>query len=340
MDNSQNYQMMNNFNNFNNINPLFNNGNLFYMQNQLPNNFNQMNFGNQMLMNNNPMMMQMNNNTQNDIEDVYDYIKEPKKKVIFLRVLDNKSFNILIPCSLRKNELYCTAISYKKFDHSEIQLFHNEKFLNDDETSIDCINEGDEIKIIEQLHGIDFSYYDLYLSKHKKEPLINIILYSNNIKGKTFCFTLNTSIEEMIKIICNELCIPENQREEYFFLMNGKKLSFYDKSTLFQNRIKNFTRIYTIRTKNITLFNYLNGRCLGVTIKDKNKIICNKFTGTLNTIKQFYEFIYVNEFKNRNISLKKIIINGKEFQKDDERTFSSLGIRKNFICNVELNENH
>ena len=63
--------------------------------------FNQMGFGNQMLMNNNPMMMQMNMNTQNDIEDVYDvydYIKEPKKKVIFLRVLDNKSFNILIPC--------------------------------------------------------------------------------------------------------------------------------------------------------------------------------------------------------------------------------------------------
>ena len=178
MDQTQNYQMMNNFNNLNNINPLFNNGNIFYMQNQFPNNFNQMNFGNQMLMNNYLMMMQLNMNVNKlEFEDVYKYIKEPKKKIKFLRVLDNKSFNILIPCSLRKNELYFTAKFYKKFECSEIQLFHNETFLNDDETSIDCINEGDEIKIIEQLHGVDFSYYNLYLSKHKNEPLINIIIY-------------------------------------------------------------------------------------------------------------------------------------------------------------------
>ena len=178
MDQTQNYQMMNNFNNLNNINPLFNNGNIFYMQNQFPNNFNQMNFGNQMLMNNYLMMMQLNMNVNKlEFVDIYKYIKEPKKKIKFLRVLDNKSFNILIPCSLRKNELYFTAKFYKKFECSEIQLFHNETFLNDDETSIDCINEGDEIKIIEQLHGVDFSYYNLYLSKHKNEPLINIIIY-------------------------------------------------------------------------------------------------------------------------------------------------------------------
>ena len=296
-----------------------------------------MNFGNQMLMNNNPMMMQMNMNAQNYIEDVYEYIKEPKKKVIFLRVLDNKSFNILIPCSLRKNELYCTARYYKKFEYSEIQLFHNEKFLNNDETSIDCINEGDEIKIIEQLHGIDFSYYDLYLSKHKNEHLINIILISNRKNNKCFHFTLNTSIEEMLKIFFNELCIPENQRKENYFLFSGKRLDFYDKSTLFQKGIENGGLIYVCRNNNINHQNLKKGIYLEVLIKDKNKIIGNVFTGTLHPIKEFYKFIDVNYFKCR---LKKIIINGKEFQKDDERTFSSLGIRENFICNVELNENH
>ena len=51
-------------------------------------------------------------------------------------------------------------------------------------------------------------------------------------------------------------------------------------------------------------------------------------------------FLIENKYICRNLSLKKIIINGKEFQKYDERTFSSLGIRENFICNVELNENH
>ena len=326
MDQTQNYQMMNNFNNLNNINPLFNNGNIFYMQNQFPNNFNQMNFGNQMLMNNNPMMMQLNMNVNKlEFEDVYDYIKEPKKKIKFLRVLDNKSFNILIPCSLRKNELYFTAIFYKKFECSEIQLFHNETFLNDDETSIDCINEGDEIKIIEQLHGVDFSYYKLYLSKHKNEPLINIRIYIvwKQIK-RIFHFTNNTSIEEMIKIIFNELFIPENQRKEYYFLFNGYKLNFYDKSTL-EQKLKDGFGIEFYKSNDLCT-NLRNGKNLEVLIRDRNKIIGKGIAGTLQTIKDFYLDIDENNFKCNNILLKNIKINGKELQKDDERTLSSIGI--------------
>ena len=35
-----------------------------------------------------------------------DYIKEPKIKIVFVRVLDNKAIKVKIPCSLRKNKLY------------------------------------------------------------------------------------------------------------------------------------------------------------------------------------------------------------------------------------------
>ena len=92
MDQSHSYKPM--INNFNNINPFLNNGNYFYMQNQLSNNINQMNFANQMGVNYNPMMMMMqmnmnaqmpiiNNTKSEDFCDIYDYIKESKKKLIF-----------------------------------------------------------------------------------------------------------------------------------------------------------------------------------------------------------------------------------------------------------------
>ena len=343
MDQTHSYNpMINNFNNLNNINPFLNNGNYFYMQNQLSNNINQM------VMNDNPMMiMQMNTNVQmpiiNNIKleyfyDIYDYIKESKKKIVFLRVLDNKSFNLLIPCSLRNNELYYTAEFYKKFECSEIQLFHNEKFLNDDEVSIDYINEGDQIKIIEQLHGVDFSYYDLYYSKHKNEILINIILFITwKESTKVFHLSSNTSIEEMIKIFFNGLCIPENKKGCYYFLFNGNKLDIYDKSTLKEKNLENGMIIESNKIKN---FNLRKGKNLEVLIKDENGVIAQRPAGTLQMVKELYFDIVENIFKCNNLSLKKIKINGKEIHKDDESTLSSIGIRENFICNIELNKNH
>ena len=84
-------QMPNNFNqnpnfNFNNINPWINNG--FFPYNQM--------YQIQMMMN------QMQNNYQqkvkkeDEISDIYNEIKEEKKQILFTRVLDNKSFKILI----------------------------------------------------------------------------------------------------------------------------------------------------------------------------------------------------------------------------------------------------
>ena len=102
-------------------------------------------------------MNQMQNNYQqkskeeDEITDIYNEIKEEKKQIIFTRVLDNKSFKVLIPCSLRKNDLYGADCQFTKFEFSQMQLFHKDKFLNSDETKIECINEGEEVKIIEVL---------------------------------------------------------------------------------------------------------------------------------------------------------------------------------------------
>ena len=327
-------------------NPMMMNNNPMMMPNQpmmMANNPMMMN-NNPMMMNNNPMMMQMNMNVQmseinnSESEDFYDYIKEIKKKIVFLRVLDDNSFNLLIPCSLRKNELYSTANFYKKFECSEMQLFHNEKFLNDDESSIDCIKEGDQIKIIELMQGVDFSSYESYLSKHRNETLFNIILFIVwKEKRRTFQFAINASIEEIIKIFFNELRIPEIKKCEYYFLFNGYKLNINDKSTLVQKNIKDGMIIEIHKAIN---WGFRFGKNLEALIKEGNKVIGKMPAGTLQTIKNLYLDIDNNFFNCNNLSLKKIKINGKEIQKDDERTLSSIGIRDNFICYIELNKEH
>ena len=235
MDQTSNFiQMPNNCNPFfNNMNTNYNfnlNQNMFFnqmnqMQNQMnqfqmPNQMNQNEMQNQMIMQMMINQMQMRNNNQNKedkYEDVYVYINEEKKRIIFLRI-DNGSSKVLVPCSLRKNELYITAQKYKKFDFSEIQLFYEGRFMNEDETTIDSVNDGDEIKIIEQVHGVDFSYYDLYLLKHKNEPKNNITFNLANGLKKVLHLTSNTSIKEMIKIFLFEINIPENIAEKIFFI--------------------------------------------------------------------------------------------------------------------------
>ena len=159
--------MPNNLNqipNFNNFNPWVNNG--FFPYNQM------FQIQNQMMVNQMQNNYQQKSKEKDEITDIYNEIKEEKKQIIFTRVLDNKSFIVLIPCSLRKNDLYGFAIRFKKFAFSQIQLFHKDSFLNADETKIDCIKEGDEVKIIEVLFGVDFSCYDSYLSNIKMKKIL------------------------------------------------------------------------------------------------------------------------------------------------------------------------
>ena len=81
------------------------------------------------------------------------------------------------------------------------------------------------------------------------------------------------------------------------------------------------------------------GKLLAVTIKNENNILTNEFVaGTLQQIKCFYKEIksklYSNHYK---LMDNPVIIPGEiELKQDDERTFSSIGIRENFICKVKV----
>ena len=213
-----------------------------------------------------------------------------------------------------------------------MQLYHKGRFLSEDETSIDCVENGDEIKIIEELHGVDFSYYELFLLRHKNENKITVFFHLYNGARKLINITLNTSVEEMIKIFFFEINVPDNKREFFCLLYNSNRLNFHDKSTLKEKGIKGNCTI-TVHKNDSLYYNFRDGKTLQVIIKDKNKEIY-KSVGTLQTIENFCDELS-NNLPKVDFLIK---INGKEFLKNDKRTFSSVGIRDDFICYVEIIE--
>ena len=283
------------------------------------------------------MMKQQQQLANNKYEDVYDYIKEEKKRIIFKRVLDDKYFYVKIPCSLRKNELYFTAEKYKKYRFSQIQLFHN-RFLNSNEESIDCIKDNDEIKIIEQLHEIDFSCYDRYLSKHKSEEKIMIIFELSDGKRINLSFTRDTAIKEILKILFSQINTPLHNNYSLFF--NGKKLDIYDKSTLKDWTNGDICKIVVCENSSVTGEIIPKGKFLEVNFKVNNKFIFKKKIGTLNIIKDLCNrvILHFQGMPNyqKKIKIKTFKINGINYDENDYKILSFYGIRESFICDIEL----
>jgi hypothetical protein len=293
-----------------------------------------MNFGNinhNIIFNN---QMYNNMNKTEEIEDVYPYIIEEKKNIIFIRY-ENSTKKVKIPKSLRKNELYSTAKLYKLNKYSDIILSYNSVNLNDDESLIDDIPEGSEIYIIEELKNIDSQYYKKYLEKHSTEKQINIIFEREDHSMKNLRFTLNTTIQEMIKIYLFEMNIPEENKNDYFFIFSAETINDSN-STLFEKQMCKGTPLVKVIEKNIVKCQcHANkGKILKATIKNNRNVICAFEIGTLNQIKDFYSHLKksLNDFD----KIKIIEIEGKIYEDyEANNTFSSIGIRKDFVCKIK-----
>ena len=188
---------------------------------------------------------------------------------------------------------------------------------------------------------VNKSYYKNYLQKHKNEKLINISFDCKNTpvkKNLIKAFSPNTKIKEMIKIVLNEMQIPEENKNEFSFLFNAGKLDNNDDLTLYQKGISDLSNIivfqsYILKDENI------KGIKLLVNVKFQNNIILSDYIGTLNTIKDLY-ILLQNNLLDKNIIIKNLKINKQKYEVDDERTFSSLGIRGDFTCKIyEVNFN-
>ena len=343
MSNMQN-QMLNNMNINNN-----------FMQNQILNNMNNNNMQNQM-----PFMsqffypnmnMNMNVNPQaiinqkkdddiykNEPEDIYPYIKEPKKEIILVSS-DLKRKRILIPEFLSKNELYYTSTKFRRHKYSEIKLFHNTVLLDDDDTLIEGISNGDIIKINEYL-DVDTSFSETLLLKYKNSKRVNIICTttSNGIKYTIF-LPVDITVLDMMKAFFAAMEVPFKYFEGKF-IYNGMDLTDKKNESL-KDLFKDLSSI------NITYFsldnliggdhfyNLKTGKILNFNIKFNNSN--HKFTvGSLVQVKEFYKALEECAKYSLGIKMDKVILNpgNIEINKDDERTFSAIGIRKDFECKL------
>ena len=265
------------------------------------------------------------------IEDEFPEIKEPKKCIYFISNNNGQRFGILIPYSLKSNKLYSIAKKYKLCKYSDLKLFYKNNYLREDETPIDLISFGDEINIVEDLYDIDLTYYQSYLSKNNKKEMINIMFNFSNIIKKKMLFTSETTVKEMIKMFFFEMRIPEKEKKNFRLIYDASHLDFNDNSTLLE---KEFHNLISITVYEIVPNIIYKGKKIEAKIYNKEKIISNIIIGTLDTIEQLYlslEYYIPSEYS----KIKKLEIGGKELKKDDKRTFSSIGINNDFICNIE-----
>ena len=345
MDQIQNFSQINNEYN---INPLLyqnqfqsmynmNNFPLNQQWNLLNQNFNN-NFMNQINQMN--QMMNIQNQKQNNYEDIFPYIKKNKKNITFI-TSKNEYKNIKVPYSLRKDEIYSLAKWFRCNKYSEIELFHNNELLPNDDSFIDCLSNGDFIKIKEDL-DIEPFYYNSLIEKYKKFPKISIII--TNDAGQKYLRELPKSItiEEMIKAFLSEMKIPFKYKRNYKFNYNAQDLNenSFD-NCLVKDIIKNNSTICVIEKNNvISGITPGPGKLIRVKIIINDKIIMRTNIGTLEQLKNFYKKLkdYYYSIYNKSIENAKIYPEEIELRQDDERTFSSIGIREEFICKINFKE--
>jgi len=270
------------------------------------------------------------------IEDEFPEIKEPKKCIYFINNNNDQRFGILIPYSLKSKKLYSIAKKYKLCKYSDLKLFYKNNYLREDETPIDLISFGDEINIVEDLYDIDLTYYHSYRSKNNEKEMINVMfdILSTGIK-KNMQFTLETTVKEMIKMFFFVMIIPEKEKKHFMLSHRGSPLNFNDNSTLLEKGFHNQNVIITVHELNqvVAGISY-KGKEIEAKIYNKEKLISNFKIGILNTIEQLYGSLgyYI---PSKYSKINKLEMGGKELKKDDKRTFSSIGINNDFICNIE-----
>ena len=127
--------------------------------------------------------------------------------------------------------------------------------------------------------------------------------------------------------------ISEKFRNDFYFYYDGITLDFNDISTLFEKNIWNQKTITVLKKEN-NFSVVVRGKKLKVSIMNQDG---ETYIGTLNQIKELFYILKNNFYPNKNID--SVTIKEKKIMKDDERTFSSIGIRNDFICNINFNKN-
>jgi len=272
-----------------------------------------------------------NNNNNEEIEDVLPYIDEPKMVLKFSNITSAKNgtyVKVKLPKSITKSDLYSIAKKYQVDYYSNILLSCNNYLLKNDDTSIEGIEEGSVINIIEDVDFPDGAYYKALMEKNKNYETKSIFF---KVEGKMnkIQFPKNITVSEMVRAAFSKL------------LINYKSASIdsIDKSdeTKIINKFYD-NKAFTIYFSDPLEPHWKFGKIIYARVfnkaKKENTITTTISIGTLNSINQLISS--VEGFFTKKV--KKIIIGKKELYKNEIKNFSlkSIGINDNFTFLVEF----
>lgn len=296
---------------------------------------------------NNPNMDMMAMIQNEQLEFLYPYIEGNKINIIFIG--DKSRYKeVQIPSSLTKIELYYIAkhLGSKNIIvdniYSKIKLYHNNKLLNNDDSSIEFILNGDLISVKSDTN-FNSLYYQSILEINKDSPKINITFRFASGYHFNLVFPENISIKHMIKTFLKVMNLEENNSLK--FLFNGETINTDDDDDRILKKIFGDNSTITIyNTGEIVSQNYIDcngpGKVFEVSIENNKGIILTFKVGTLEQIKNFRKRLneMARESKYKIINNPILYPGNIEVKEDCERTFSSIGIRDDCICKLDLSE--
>ena len=286
-------------------------------------------------------LKQINENEDERIGELFPYINEPKKSIKFINS-NNIAYIVKIPNSISKSDLYSIGDLYKGLYYTNILLIHNNKILENDESSIEDISNGDNIIIIEDRLYPDESYYFSILKKYENERCskINVVFsFTGFSQKKIFVLSEQTTISEMIHAI------------HLFYGYDSRDLRIlYDANSIEPNE-KIIRKLFNSNTISIKGYKKQNDRLftecrlIGKIITAK-LLIDNKSeevkVGRLNNTKVLFcidIFHGFGGYKENMRNLYNICVNNIEIKYEDNHSFASLGIKENFNCILKLKNN-
>ena len=354
MDSTQNFnncssQNFNNFNQNNAMNQMNNNINFnmnnFNQMNQMNNNinFNMDNFNLMNQMNNNiNFNMNNNNNSKSQITnnndkiiDLFPYIKEEKKIIKFINS-DSISKSIKIPLSINKSDLYSIADNYKSHPSLKFILSYKNIMIKEDESSIEEIPEGAEINIIEERPIPSTCYYDKLIKKYGNDDIRNIFILEPSCTKNLLVLPGKVKLNELRIAYNNKYGLNENMS---FFIYDGEEFKDNDERRIKDLTLKSDFNISVILKQTNIKRKEFGKTLLGkISVKNENIQNFKIKIGTLeSTSRLYYEISEI--LQNRllpKIKIKKLYLNNKEINREDEQSLISLGIKEDFYVIVEL----
>ena len=281
------------------------------------------------------------NDKNNIFGELLPYIHEEKKIIKFIN--SNKMlYNIKIPCSIKKSDLYGIAELYKGLTLSNIILIHNNNILNNDESSIEDISNGDSIIIIEDRIYPDNSYYLSIQKKYKNNNRnqINVVFkeFRRLLGTHNFVLSEMVTLTEMINSI-NLFFGLDYRNLRLMYNMRTIESNETTISNYFTGYLVNVTGIKKQNERNLTECRIIGKNISAKLLNDKNKEEFKVVVGRLNNTKVLFcpDLDHgFGLFKDNLRGLYNIYINNKEIKYEDNQSFSSLGIDQDFVCRVKL----